>query len=137
MKMHRMPQVAGLFVQMSHSLMSSAAELTCKDKAFFASSPPCSFVYGVATMSRLLKIIGLFCKRALQKREYSAKETYNFKEPTNRSHPILSICVYLCVNSCKDTRYAMARVICAMTLVYVMTCVCAMTLVYAMTRVVP
>jgi len=44
--------------------------------------------YGVATISRLLKIIGLFCKRALQKRPFSAKETYTFKEPTNRSHPI-------------------------------------------------
>jgi len=43
-------------------------------------------VYGVATISRLLKMIGLFCKRALQKRRYSAKGTYNFKEPTNRSH---------------------------------------------------
>jgi len=48
----------------------------------------------VGTISRLLKIIGLFCKRAhtrddiLQKRQYSAKETYNLKEPTNRSHPI-------------------------------------------------
>jgi len=42
----------------------------------------------VATISRLLKIIGLFCKTALQKRRYSAKETYNFKEPTNRSHLI-------------------------------------------------
>jgi len=46
------------------------------------------FIYGVATNSRLLKITGLFCKRALQKRLYSAKETYNFKEPTNRSHPM-------------------------------------------------
>jgi len=36
----------------------------------------------------LLKIIGLFCKRALLKRLYSAKESYNFKEPTDRSHPI-------------------------------------------------
>jgi len=36
--------------------------------------------------SRLLKIIGLFCKRALWKRLYSAKETDSFKEPTNRSH---------------------------------------------------
>jgi len=44
--------------------------------------------YGEATISRLCKIIGLFCKRALEKRRYSAKETYNFKEPTNRSHPI-------------------------------------------------
>ena len=44
--------------------------------------------YGVATISRLLKIICLFCKRALYKRRYSAKETWYFKEPTNRSHPI-------------------------------------------------
>jgi len=53
--------------------------------------------YGVATCSRLLKIIGLLCKRALWKRRYSAKETYNFKEPTNRSHPIhvfASGCIY-------------------------------------------
>jgi len=46
--------------------------------------------YGVATISRLLKIIGLFCKRALQKRRYSTKETYNLNEPTNRSHPIVT-----------------------------------------------
>ena len=44
--------------------------------------------YGVASISRLLKIIGLFCKRALWKRRYSTKETYDFKEPTNGSHPI-------------------------------------------------
>jgi len=44
--------------------------------------------YGVATISRLLKRIGLFCKRALWKILYSAKETYNFQEPTDRSHPI-------------------------------------------------
>ena len=44
--------------------------------------------YGVAATSRLLKRIGLFCKRDLQKRRYSAKETCNFKEPTNRSYPI-------------------------------------------------
>ena len=45
--------------------------------------------YGVAAISRLLKIIGLFCRRALHKRLYSAKETYNCKEPTPRSHPIV------------------------------------------------
>ena len=47
--------------------------------------------HGVATISRLLKITGLFCKRALEKRLYSAKETYNFNEPTNRSHPIAQL----------------------------------------------
>jgi len=52
--------------------------------------------YGVAMTRRLLKIIGLFCKRALSKRLYSAKETYDFKEPTNRSHPRLVISGYLC-----------------------------------------
>jgi len=36
-------------------------------------------------------MIGLFCKRALKKRLYSAKETYDFKEPTNRSHPISKV----------------------------------------------
>ena len=52
--------------------------------------------YRVAPISRLLlKIIGLFCKRALQKKLYSAKKTLNFKEPTNRSHPIsVSPCTY-------------------------------------------
>jgi len=44
--------------------------------------------YGVALVSRIDKMIGLFCKRALQKRRYSAKETYHFIDPTDRSHPI-------------------------------------------------
>jgi len=44
--------------------------------------------YEASTISRPLKNIGLFCKRALQKRLYSAKETYFLKGPTNRSHPI-------------------------------------------------
>jgi len=48
--------------------------------------------YGVATISRLLKIIGLFCRiyyRSLLQNILQgsfAKETYKFKEPTNRSH---------------------------------------------------
>jgi len=37
-----------------------------------------------ATISRLLKTVDLFCKRALWKRLYSAEEVYTFKEPTNR-----------------------------------------------------
>jgi len=47
-----------------------------------------SFTYGVATISRMLKNIGLFCKRDLQKRPIFCKETYIFKHPTHRSHPI-------------------------------------------------
>ena len=40
------------------------------------------FLYGVASVSRIDGIIGLLCKRSLQKRLYSAKETYNLIEPT-------------------------------------------------------
>ena len=54
--------------------------------------------YGVATVSRLLKIIGLSCKRALLNRRYAVKETYNFKEPTNRSHPIQTSQTHACTN---------------------------------------
>ena len=62
---------------------------TCtKSLVYFAPVIFAIYTYGVAPISRLLKIIGLFCKRALQNRRYSAKETYDFKEPTNRSHPI-------------------------------------------------
>jgi len=43
----------------------------------------------VATMSRLLEIIGLFCRISSVLYGSFAKETYNFKEPTDRSHPIM------------------------------------------------
>jgi len=42
----------------------------------------------VATISRLLKIIGLFGRISSLFKGSFAKETYHFKEPTNRSHPI-------------------------------------------------
>jgi len=44
--------------------------------------------YGVATMSRRLKITGLFCRLSSLLQGSFAKETYNFKEPTNRNHPV-------------------------------------------------
>jgi len=47
--------------------------------------------YGVATISRLLKIIRLFCRISSLLQGSFAKETYIFKERTNRSHPIVSI----------------------------------------------
>ena len=51
------------------------------------------FYYGVATISRLLKIIGLFGRISSLLQGSFAKETCHFKEPTNRSHPICVICV--------------------------------------------
>jgi len=48
------------------------------------SSKPCTVAqYGVATISRLLKIIGLFCRISSLLQGSFAKQTYNFKEPTN------------------------------------------------------
>ena len=55
--------------------------------------------YGVAVNSRIDKITGLFCKRALQKSQYSAKETYNFIDPTIRSHLIWGVAVCCMVMS--------------------------------------
>jgi len=48
----------------------------------------CNNRYGVATISRLLKIISLLCRISSLLNGSVAKETNNFKEPTNRSHPI-------------------------------------------------
>ena len=57
--------------------------------------------YGVATISRMLKNIGLFCKRALQKRPVFCKETCIFKHPTHRSHPIPeNTCVSITSTAC-------------------------------------
>jgi len=42
--------------------------------------------WGVATNSRLLKIIGLFCRIWSLLQGSFAKETFPFKEPTNRRH---------------------------------------------------
>ena len=54
-------------------------------------------VYGLATIIRLLKIAGLFCRIQSLLQGSFAEETYNFKEPTNRSHPIVSVGrVYWC-----------------------------------------
>jgi len=42
-------------------------------------------------MSRLLEIIGLFCRISSLLLGSFAKETYNLKEPTNRSHLIVNL----------------------------------------------
>ena len=43
--------------------------------------------YGVAMVRRLLQNIGLFCRSSLLYGSF-AKESYNFKGPTNHSHSI-------------------------------------------------
>jgi len=46
--------------------------------------------YGVATISRLLKITCLFCRISSLLQGSFAKKTYHFKEPANLGHPMLS-----------------------------------------------
>ena len=50
---------------------------------------------GVATISRLLKITGLFCRISSLLEVSFTKETYNFKEPINRRHPIDDITIHI------------------------------------------
>ena len=45
--------------------------------------------YAVALVSRIDTITGLFCKRALYKRRYSAQETYRFIDATDGRHAIV------------------------------------------------
>jgi len=56
---------------------------TCRVCVKYVSDP-----YGVATVSRIDKIIGFFCRIASLLLVSFAKETYNFIDPTNCSHPI-------------------------------------------------
>ena len=46
-------------------------------------------------MSRLLKIKGLFYRISSLLQGSFAKETYHFKEPANRSHPIVIMYVVI------------------------------------------
>jgi len=53
------------------------SDVTSSDTVGKQTSPIRGQLWWTWTISRLLKIIGLFCKRALKKRLYSAKETDN------------------------------------------------------------
>ena len=53
------------------------------------------YLHMLATISRLLTIKGLFCKRAVSTRLYSAKETCNLIDPTDRSHPHITVVIFI------------------------------------------
>ena len=75
--------------------------------------------YGAATISRLLKIRSLFCKRALQKKLYSAKKTYNSRMADIRVlYDICALlcCMYVCMYSCIN--------MCMCKYVFMCVCVC-------------
>ena len=67
-----------------------------------------SLHYGVATISRMLKNICLFaeCRSLLQ--VSFAKETYIFKHPTNRSHPIVVLTTRLHLDTHRGAQHQIA-----------------------------
>jgi len=68
-------------------------------------------VYEVATIRRLPKIIGLFCRTQYLLWGSFAKETCDFQEPNNRSHPIVSRSLSIHMNEwCLDEAYMCACV---------------------------
>ena len=91
----RLLKIIGLFCRIHSLLQGSFAKQTYVfRKPTNRSHPVRTRMYarecaetGSATIRRLLQIIGLFCKIVSSKGSF-AKETYNFKEPTNRSNPI-------------------------------------------------
>ena len=58
--------------------------------------------YGVATVSGIDKMIGLFCRISSLLLGFFAKETCNFKEPSNRSHPISIVIQTIINHMCVD-----------------------------------
>jgi len=68
------------------------------------------FSYGVATVSRIDKIIGLFCRISSLLYVSFAKETYTFIDPTNCSHPICVMSHAVCHISDRETQQTLQRV---------------------------
>ena len=99
----------------SHSKLSKGAQgeelgggLRSRVTRSGSSHSSCIHIYWVATISRLLKIIGLFAEyRSLLQGSF-AKETSRFKEPTSRSHSIY-IYVWSQSSHCKLSKGAQAR----------------------------
>ena len=72
------------------SWVSACATGACYNYLYCVTVSKDSVHYGVASVSRIHKIIGLFCKRALSQKN-SAKESHNLINPTNRRHPIFPL----------------------------------------------
>ena len=74
---------------MSHNSRASSINMPWMFMHVCMHKPYMFTCYGVASVSRIDKFIGLFCKRALWNRRHSSKETYDLIHPTNLNHPIV------------------------------------------------
>jgi len=69
--------------------------ITCIHRDLYIRATCTYIYYGVATDSMIDKIIGLFCRIMSLLQGSFTKETYNFIDPTNQSHPIRDIETYI------------------------------------------
>ena len=77
--------------------------------------------YGVASISRLLEIIGLFCRISSLVQGSFAKEACNFKRIHTRNHPIaVTTHAFVCVNRAQVYIYAL---VCVWGLSFMCKCV--------------
>jgi len=81
-------------VSLGHSVLQTWYYYLLLVTVLIEDSEHVAHVHGVATISRLLQIIGLFCRISSLLQGSFEKETHHFKEPTNRSHPILLVACY-------------------------------------------
>jgi len=86
--------------------------------------------YGVATVSRIDKIIGLFCRISSLLQGSFAKETYNFIDPTNQNQPIVKSRVQMSrvthMSRCRRWYHFVRACVCESMYVCVCVCVCLM-----------
>ena len=68
------------------------------------------YTYGVATVSRINKIVGLFCRIWSLLYASFAKEPYNLIDPTNQSHPIWMSQVALMDESCHTCEWVSSHI---------------------------
>jgi len=77
-----------VYIHVQKQILHALCMYTCQNSRKSARH---SMYYGVATISRLLKITGLFCRIQSLLQGSFANGTYHFKEPTNRSHPFCDL----------------------------------------------
>jgi len=84
--------------------------------------------YGVATVSRIDKIIGLFCRILSLLQSSFAKETYNLIDPTNQNQPIVKSRVQMShvthMSQCRRWYHFVRTCVCGSMCVCVCACVC-------------
>ena len=101
--------------------------LGCEEEILAYSSATSKNIQVVQIICVCIYTVGFFCKKTYKRDLYSSKEAYNFKEPSNRSHPtvyIHIICVCIYTHVCIFIRICLYVCVCVCVGVCVGVCVC-------------